>query len=127
MTSNSSSSSLSDEEEEQSTGQKPNIDSIDYSLDAIETQLSSIAINTSIDDEETLSVANDQPLTEIEIERPCGSSNGGAVSAPGADDIHKIRNDNHYGGNEVEVLNSVQAQWIPGKRHVNEVSLCIQV
>ncbi|KAI3748245.1 hypothetical protein L6452_11205 [Arctium lappa] len=69
MTSNSSSSSFSKEEE--SAGQKPvidhNIDSIDDSLDAVDNQLSSIASNTSIN-EEMPSVANDhhhQPVTEV--------------------------------------------------------------
>ncbi|XP_071734866.1 vacuolar fusion protein MON1 homolog isoform X2 [Rutidosis leptorrhynchoides] len=132
MTSNASYSSLSDEEEQQqqSAGEKTDIDSIDCSLDAIETQLSSIALNSALNDEETPSVGNehyesvteivDRSSEEIESERLCSSSNGGDVSASGADDNQIIRNDNHSDGNEGVVLDSLQSQWIPGKRHVNE-------
>ncbi|KAI3740014.1 hypothetical protein L2E82_30430 [Cichorium intybus] len=66
------SSSLFFEEAKESTGQKPNthhnIDSIDYSLDAIEKQLSSITLNTSID-EETPSIADDhyEPVSDANV------------------------------------------------------------
>ncbi|KAI3520519.1 hypothetical protein L1887_09968 [Cichorium endivia] len=71
MKSDASSSSFFEDDKE-STGQKPNtdhnIDSIDYSLDAIENQLSSIALNTSID-EETPSIADDhhEPVTDANV------------------------------------------------------------
>lgn len=166
MTSNASSSSFSDEDEE-SAGQKPKTGSIDYSPDAIENQLPSIALNTSID-EEKVSVADDhhEPVTEIargssrEIEperlisstgesnlstetgvwrnsskvevdgatsSPCSSgyagemgTSSGTASTSGADDIQELRNNSSSVGNDGEVLHS--AQWVPGKRHVDEVS-----
>ncbi|XP_024962383.1 vacuolar fusion protein MON1 homolog isoform X2 [Cynara cardunculus var. scolymus] len=69
MTSDSSSSSSSSSEEE-SAGQRPDIDhntdSIGNTLDAIENQLSSMALNTAVN-EEMPSVADDhhQPATEV--------------------------------------------------------------
>ncbi|KAL7613208.1 hypothetical protein Lser_V15G08024 [Lactuca serriola] len=169
MTSNASSSSFSDEDEE-SAGQKPKTGSIDYSPDAIENQLPSIALNTSID-EEKVSVADDhhEPVTEIargssrEIEperlinstgesnlstetgvwrnsskvevdgatsSPCSSgyagemgTSSGTASTSGADDIQELRNNSSSVGNDGEVLHS--AQWVPGKRHVDEDDTCM--
>ncbi|KAL7618852.1 hypothetical protein Lser_V15G02496 [Lactuca serriola] len=71
MASDSSSASSSSDEEEESAGQKPNVDvninSIDNSLDAIENQLSSIALNTPID-ERTLPSTDyhQEPVSEID-------------------------------------------------------------
>ncbi|KAL4560901.1 hypothetical protein LXL04_033057 [Taraxacum kok-saghyz] len=70
MTSDSSSASLSSDDEEESAGQKPNVDvhtnSIDTSLDAIENQLSSIALNTSIDERSVSPTGYHEPVSEIE-------------------------------------------------------------
>ncbi|CAH1441624.1 unnamed protein product [Lactuca virosa] len=71
MASDSSSASSSSDEDEESAGQKPNVDvninSIDNSLDAIENQLSSIALNTPID-ERTLPSTDyhQEPVSEID-------------------------------------------------------------
>ncbi|KAI3826493.1 hypothetical protein L1987_00541 [Smallanthus sonchifolius] len=70
MASDSSSRSPSSDEEEESAGQKPNSDvntnSIDNSLDAIENQLSSISLNTSIDERTVTSADyNHEPVSEI--------------------------------------------------------------
>ncbi|KAL4576943.1 hypothetical protein LXL04_013044 [Taraxacum kok-saghyz] len=86
MTSHSSSSSFPDNDDEPAGPKRntdDNIGSIDYSLDAIENQLSSIALKTSIDGERP-SVADDhhELLTEtakgssreIESERPINST-----------------------------------------------------
>ncbi|KAJ0465137.1 putative vacuolar fusion protein Mon1 [Helianthus annuus] len=121
MSSDSSCLSFSDEE-----GQNPNIHSIDHSLDAIENQLSSIAFNSSID-EETPSVANNhhEPVTEItngskneirsEMRRNSFGESNNNVSVN--DDIQEHRNNVSDGG---ELLDSVQSQRVPGKRHIHE-------
>ncbi|KAI3793746.1 hypothetical protein L1987_36368 [Smallanthus sonchifolius] len=140
MTSDSSSLSFSDnEEEEEFAGHKPNtdhnIDSIDHSLDAIENQLSPIALNTSVN-EETPSAADahHEPVTEIvngsskEIEsevlrnsfgessRVYAGERGSSVAA----DIQELRNNSSSVCDGGELLDSVQSQWVPGKRHVHE-------
>ncbi|XP_024982890.1 vacuolar fusion protein MON1 homolog [Cynara cardunculus var. scolymus] len=72
MTSDSSSSSPSSDEEEESAGQKPNVDvninSIDNSLDAIENQLSSIALKTSIDERTAPSTDYDHEPVVSEVD-----------------------------------------------------------
>ncbi|KAI3511786.1 hypothetical protein L1887_18944 [Cichorium endivia] len=71
MASDSSYASPSSDEEEESAGQKPtvdvNINSIDTSLDAIENQLSSIALNAPIDDGTVSSTDyHEEPVSEID-------------------------------------------------------------
>ncbi|KAD7479718.1 hypothetical protein E3N88_02854 [Mikania micrantha] len=132
MTSESSSLSFSDEE---STGQKPNtdqyIDSIDYSLDAIESQLSSIALNTSIN-EETPSAADDHhehvngssKKTESIISRNSFGESSPSKGRHADERINSVGATNAYGADDIqEPLNNssyVQSQWVPGKRHVHE-------
>nr|QIA97565.1 SAND family protein [Celmisia lyallii] len=101
-------------EEEESAGQNPNSDSIDYSLDAIENQLSSIALNnTSIDDqhhESVTEIANGSSPTEIGS--PCSSSSGyaGEISS----------NDSSVVGGDSLLSDTGQSQWVPGQRNLDE-------
>ncbi|XP_076921881.1 vacuolar fusion protein MON1 homolog [Bidens hawaiensis] len=122
MTSDSSSclSSFSDEEEEEPKSSDHQIGSIDYSLDAIENQLSSIAFNNNSSiDQQTPSVSDDDHHTDIAN----GATNEIETQMPtGADDIQEIEdNNNNIKRDGGEVLDdSVQSQWGPGKRHAHE-------
>ncbi|KAJ0627591.1 putative vacuolar fusion protein Mon1 [Helianthus annuus] len=174
----------SDEEEEQeanSTVQKPNSNSIDNSLDAIENQLSSISFTSPIDEtiavvsaeyyHESVSEINDSSLNEsyetvgeiridnnnsvgesshasgsrvwmnnnveVEVEAEVdgglsspsssgyagerGSSGGSVSSGSGTDVIREVRdNGESVGDDGVNTVDSVQAEWISGKRHADE-------
>ncbi|KAM0038264.1 hypothetical protein Hdeb2414_s0013g00412821 [Helianthus debilis subsp. tardiflorus] len=175
----------SDEEEEQeanSTVQKPNSNSIDNSLDAIENQLSSISFTSPIDEtlavvsaeyyHESISEINDSSLNgsyetvgeipidnnnsvgesshasgsrvwmnnnmEVEVEAEVdgglsspsssgyagerGSSGGSVSSSYGTDVIREVRdNGESVGDDGVHTVDSVQAEWISGKRHADEL------
>lgn len=182
MSSDSNASSSSDESADHI---KPNADrnigSIDHSLDAIETQLTSIALNqpqdslieseseseaeaeanSSTDEVPVLEIANVSlkeeiitvPKVEIEGEEsrernlipessnnseremdglssPSSSgyagergSSSGATSASGTDEVPDAQ-DNGASSSVDGMLDSTlqQPQWVPGKRHVDEVS-----
>lgn len=182
MSSDSNASSSSDESADHI---KPNADrnigSIDHSLDAIETQLTSIALNqpqgslieseseseaeaeanSSTDEVPVLEIANvslkEEIITvpEVEIEgeesrernlipessnnseremdglsSPSSSgyagergSSSGATSASGTDEVPDAQ-DNGASSSVDGMLDSTlqQPQWVPGKRHVDEVS-----
>lgn len=184
MSSDSNASSSSDESADRI---KPNADrnigSIDHSLDAIETQLTSIALNqpqdslieseseseseaeaeanSSTDEVPVLEIANvslkEEIITvpEVEIEgeesrernlisessnnseremdglsSPSSSgyagergSSSGATSASGTDEVPDAQ-DNGASSSVDGMLDSTlqQPQWVPGKRHVDEVS-----
>lgn len=184
MSSDSNASSSSDESADHI---KPNADrnigSIDHSLDAIETQLTSIALNqpqdslieseseseseaeaeanSSTDEVPVLEIANvslkEEIITvpEVEIEgeesrernlipessnnseremdglsSPSSSgyagergSSSGATSASGTDEVLDAQ-DNGASSSVDGMLDSTlqQPQWVPGKRHVDEVS-----
>lgn len=182
MSSDSNASSSSDESTDHI---KPNADrnigSIDHSLDAIETQLTSIALNqpqdsqieseseseaeaeanSSTDEVPVLEIANvslkEEIITvpEVEIEgeesrernlipessnnseremdglsSPSSSgyagergSSSGATSASGTDEVPDAQ-DNGASSSVDGMLDSTlqQPQWVPGKRHVDEVS-----
>ncbi|KAI7750914.1 hypothetical protein M8C21_003079 [Ambrosia artemisiifolia] len=98
MSSESSSLSFSDEEDH----------NIDYSLDAIENQLSSIAFNTSVADD-PVNGSSIEIITELPI-----NSNVEVDNVIASNDIQEHRD------NSGEVLNSVQSERVPGKRHLHE-------
>lgn len=184
MSSDSNASSSSDESADRiKSNADRNIGSIDHSLDAIETQLTSIALNqpqdslieseseseseaeaeanSSTDEVPVLEIANvslkEEIITvpEVEIEgeesrernlisessnnseremdglsSPSSSgyagergSSSGATSASGTDEVPDAQ-DNGASSSVDGMLDSTlqQPQWVPGKRHVDEVS-----
>lgn len=180
MSSDSNASSSSDESADRiNPNADRNIGSIDHSLDAIETQLTSIALNqpqdtlieseseseaeanSGTDEVPVLEIANRSlkeeiiTIPEVEIEgeesrernsitessnnseremdgqsSPSSSgyagergSSSGAASASGTDELRDAQ-DNGASSSVDGMLDSTlqQPQWVPGKRHVDEVS-----